>query len=207
MWIAASAFVLLSSCTKVENLAASFIPTGHQAYDASELKSGTYRLDPEHASLQLSFDHMGFSTTVVRFDAFDATLHFDKDSPHTSSLEVSIELASINTNVPEFDDLLLGDEFFDVGEFPTATFTSSDVYYIDETTGEVPGILNLHGVEQPVVLDVAFRGGAKNWVTGDFTLGFEATTTVQRSLFGLNKLLPLTGEDVTIQVHAEFRRE
>ena len=206
-WPAAALFLVLASCTRLENVAAGFIPTGHQDFDAAELKSGTYRLDPRHASLQFSFDHMGFSTAVVRFDAFDATLVFDNESPHMSALEVTVDLASVNTNDAEFDELLKSRDFFDVGQFPAATFTASEVYFIDQTTGEVPGILNLHGVEQPVVLNVTFRGGAKNWISGDYTLGFEATASVQRSAFGLNRLLPLTGDDVTITIHAEFNLE
>lgn len=211
-WIFVGLFLVLASCTRVENLAASFIPTGHQNYDASELKSGFYQLDPEHSSLHISFDHMGFSTTVARFDRFGGGLTFDKDSPHTSKLEITINLASINTNNPAFDNILKGTDYFDTDQFPEAVFTADEVFFIDGTTGdgttgEVPGALTLNGVTQPVVLNVTFRGGAKNWISGDYTLGFEATTTVQRSAFGLKKLLPLTGDNVTIDIHAEFKKE
>ena len=64
----AALFLLLASYTQATNLAASFVPTQHQKYDAAELKSGTYVLDIRHSSLHMSFDHMGFSRAVARFD-------------------------------------------------------------------------------------------------------------------------------------------
>ena len=92
----AGLFLLLGSCTTATNLAASFIPAFNQEIDTSELKSGTYQLDPRHSSLHMSFDHMGFSRTVGRFDAFEATLVFDKENPGTAQLTVTIDAASIN---------------------------------------------------------------------------------------------------------------
>lgn len=207
LWVLVSVLIVLAGCTKVENAAASLIPTSHQNYDASDLKSGHYQLDPEHASLHISFNHMGFSTTVARFDAFDATLQFDAVSPHTVKLEAVIDMASINTGNPEFDDILKGKDYFDIARFPRASFTSDEVYFASETTAEVPGTLTLHGVSQPVILNVTFQGAGKNWISGAYTIGFEAKTIVQRSAFGLKKLLPLTGEDVKITIHAEFKRE
>ena len=101
-------FLLLAGCTQATNLAASFVPTHHQNYDAAELKSGTYVLDIRHSSLHMSFDHMGFSTTVGRFDTFEATLEFDKENPGDTRLSVRIDPASVNTNYGELDDLLVG---------------------------------------------------------------------------------------------------
>lgn len=200
-------FLLLASCTQATNLAASFVPTQHQKYDAAELKSGTYVLDIRHSSLHMSFDHMGFSTTVARFDAFDATLEFDKDNPGSAFLSVRIDPSSVNTNYGELDGLLTGEDFFDAEKYPEITFVSDQVYFLGDREGQVPGRLTIHGQTREVVLDISFYGGAKNWISGDYTLGFAATTTINRSDFNLSRLLPLTGDEVRIEINAEFRRE
>ena len=201
----AGLFLLLGSCTQATNLAASFIPAFNQEIDTSELKSGTYQLDPRHSSLHMSFDHMGFSRTVGRFDAFEATLVFDKENPGAAQLTVTIDAASINTNYGELDELLTGKDFFDVEKYPEITYTSDVVYFGSDTEGQVPGTLTVHGEAGEVVLEVSFYGGAKNWITGDYTLGFAATGSFNRSDFGVKRLLPLTGDEVRFEIQAEFQ--
>ncbi|MEE8258536.1 MAG: YceI family protein [Sphingomonadales bacterium] len=203
----AGLFLLLGSCTTATNLAASFIPAFNQEIDTSELKSGTYQLDPRHSALHMSFDHMGFSRTVGRFDSFEATLVFDKENPGTAQLTVTIDAASINTNYGELDELLTGKDFFDVEKYPEFTFTSDVVYFRNNSEGQVPGTLVVHGEAREVVLDITFNGGAKNWISGDYTLGFAASATFNRSDFGVKRLLPLTGDEVRIEIQAEFQRK
>jgi len=198
------ALAALGSCNTLKNTAARFLPTGNQTFDASGLRSGTYRLDPQHASLLFTFNHMGFSTVVVSVDSFDATLVFDNAHPEAAALAVTLDPASLDTNDAEFDQTLKGKNYFDVANYPEASFASSEVHFTGDQAGEVPGTLTVHGVSQPVVLRVAFNGGAKNWVTGDYRLGFAAKTTINRSDFGLKNLLALTGDEVEVSINAEL---
>ncbi|MEE8294264.1 MAG: YceI family protein [Sphingomonadales bacterium] len=195
----------LTGCNSAKNLAANFIPTGKPGVELQDIKSGTYQLDPEHSYLSFSFVHMGFSKTRARFDKVEATLKFDNENPGQTSLIVTLDPASINTNVAEFDELLKSKDFFDVENFPTASFTSSEVYFTSATSAEIPGTLTVHGVSAPAVFYVTLFGAGKNWVSGKYTLGFSGTATVNRSAFGLKNLLALTGDSVTIEFDAEFR--
>lgn len=197
----------LPGCTQVQNLGASFVPKGSADIAPGEIKSGTYQLDPEHASVMVSFNHMNFSRTRARFDSVSATLEYDSANPAAARLSVTIDPASINTNVAEFDSLLKSDEFFDVETYPEATFVSENVNFTGAGTAEVPGALTLHGVSAPVTLQVALTGAGNNWISGKYTLGFSAAATVDRTVFGLDNLLALTGPEVYLEIDAEFRRE
>lgn len=197
----------LAGCNAAKNLAANFVPTGKQDVELQDIKPGTYTLDPEHAHLSFSFIHMGFSRTRVRFDEFEATLGFDNQNPGQASLSVNLNPASINTNIADFDALLKSDDFFDVEAFPEITFQSTKAFFTSDTTAEIPGTLTLHGVSAPVVFYVTLAGAGKNWVSGNYTLGFSGTAEVNRSAFGLKNLLALTGDKVTIEIEAEFNLE
>jgi polyisoprenoid-binding protein YceI len=172
----------------------------------AELPAGAYRLDPEHATLLLKIDHLGFSQLVGRFDRFDATLDFEPDNPEASSLTAEIDPASIDFDLPQFEDDLRGPDWFDVARFPEARFASREVVATGENTGRITGDLTVHGVTQPVILEVVFNGGGNSLVTGRYTLGFAAMGTVSRSAFGLGAYAPAVGDAVVLEIHAEFQR-
>jgi polyisoprenoid-binding protein YceI len=172
----------------------------------SELPAGAYRLDPEHASLLIKIDHLGFSTLVGRFDRFEASLDFDPGNPASSRLSAEIDPASIDFNLPMFEEQLRGSDWFEVARFPDARFISREVVVTGEKTGRVTGDLSLHGVTQPVTLDVTFNGAGDSLVTGHYTLGFGATGTLTRSAFGLGAYAPAVGDEVALEIHAEFQR-
>jgi polyisoprenoid-binding protein YceI len=170
------------------------------------LPAGAYRVDPEHASVLVKIDHLGFSQLVGRFDRFDATLDFDSDNPAASRLDAEIDPASIDFNLPKFEDDLRGADWFDVARYPEARFTSREIEATGENTGRVTGDLTLHGVTQPVTLDVTFNGAGDSLVTGRYTLGFAAAGTLSRSAFGLGAYAPAVGDEVSLEIHAEFQR-
>jgi polyisoprenoid-binding protein YceI len=172
----------------------------------AELPAGTYRLDPEHATLLFKLDHLGFSQLVGRFDRFDATLDFDPETPAASRLSATIDPASIDLNLPKFEKELRGPDWFDVERFPEAQFDSRDVVVTGEDTGRITGDLTLHGVTRPITLAATFNGGGDSLLTGRYTLGFAATGVLSRSDFGLGAYAPAVGDAVTLEIHAEFQR-
>jgi polyisoprenoid-binding protein YceI len=177
-----------------------------EAPPASELPAGSYRLDPEHAALLLKIDHLGFSQLVGRFDRFDATLDFDPEHPDAAKLVATIDPASIDFDLPKFEEELRGPDWFDVARFPEARFESRAIEITGERSGRITGDLSLHGITQPVTLDVTFNGAGDSLVTGRYTLGFAATGTLSRSAFNLGAYGPAVGDEVTIEIHAEFQR-
>ena len=171
-----------------------------------ELPPGSYRLDPEHASLLFKLDHLGFSQLVGRFDRFDATLDFDPADPTAAHLTVLVETASIDFDLPAFEEQLRGPEWFDAARFPQARFESRAIELTGADTGRVEGELTLHGATAPVTLEVTFNGAGDSLLTGRYTLGFAASATLLRSDFGLGAYAPAVGDAVTLEIHAELQR-
>jgi polyisoprenoid-binding protein YceI len=182
------------------------VPHHHQTTAPSALPEGAYRLDPEHATILFKVDHLGFSRLVGRFDRFDATLDFDPQRPEAATLVAVIDVASIDLGLPVFEEELRGPGWLDVERFPEARFASRSIAITGEDTGIVTGDLTLHGVSAPVTLAVTFNGGGSNLLTGAYTLGFEAHGTVLRSSFGLGAFAPAIGDEVLLEIHAEFLR-
>jgi polyisoprenoid-binding protein YceI len=182
------------------------LPSHNQTFEPAKLPAGAYRLDPEHASLLVKLDHFGFSELVGRFDRFEGSLDFDPERPAAAHLTVLIDPASIDFNLPKFEQDLRGPDWFDVARFPQARFESRTIAVTGDKTGRVTGDLTLHGVTAPVTLEVTFNGGADSLLTGRYTLGFAASGTLSRSTFGLGAYAPAVGDQVTLEIHAEFQR-
>lgn len=184
----------------------SLLPANNQTTDAAELEAGAYKLDPEHSTILFKVSHLGFSTYVGRFNTAEGALRFDPEAPAESQLDVTINTASADTPSTELDDVLRGRDWFDTERFPTARFESTAITVSGDNTGTVTGNLTLRGVTKPVTLAVTFRGGAYNLLTGAFTLGFEASGALKRTEFGMGSLVPAIGNEVTLEIHAEFQR-
>jgi len=175
--------------------------------DVTELRGGGYVLDPDHASLVFKINHLGFSTFIGSFDDFDASLDFDPENIENSSLEVIVNMASLDVNLPEFEEELKGSNWFDVERFPQAVYrTTSFVEARDENTFVFAGDLTLHGVTAPVNLIVDFNGGGRNVLTRSYTMGFEATATFLRSDFGVDRFTNFgVGDEINLDVNVEFQ--
>jgi polyisoprenoid-binding protein YceI len=182
------------------------LPAHNQTLELGQLPGGAYRIDPEHASLLFKVDHFGFSQLVGRFDRFDASLDFDPAKPEAAHLTAVVEVASIDLNLPKFEQGLRGPDWFDVQRYPEARFESRAIEITGKRTGRVSGDLTLHGVIAPITVEVTFNGGADSLLTGRYTLGFAASGTISRSAFGLGAYAPAVGDDVTLEINAEFQR-
>ena len=166
--------------------------------------SGTYTLDPSHANILFGVSHLGFSHYYGRFDKIDGTLKFDAKAPENSTLTVTTDVASIDTNNQKLEGELKSAQWFDATKFPTATFTSTKVEKLSPTTGKLYGNLTLHGVTKPVVLDVTFNGAGTNPIVAIQQLGFSAKGTIKRSDFGITQYIPMVGDEVALTIEAEF---
>lgn len=184
----------------------SLLPDGEQTLEPSELEGGAYRLDPDHATLLFKVSHLGFSKYVGRFNDFDAMLDFDPAAPQESRLSVVVRVASLDVGDPDFAAELAGPVWFDAARFPEATFESTSIDVSGEATGQVRGDFTLHGVTRPLTLEVQFNGGAYSILTNRYTLGFEAHGSFARSEHGIDRLLPAIGDEVELEIHAEFMR-
>lgn len=165
----------------------------------------TLILDSQHTYVLWRIKHFGFSTQVGKWYV-SGTLTLDKDNPQNSKVNATVQLANMITGIDELDKHLKSELFFDVKQFPTATFVSDKVDVIDKTTAKVHGILTLHGMTKPVTLNVTFNQSGMNPITDQMTYGFSANTTVKRSDFGINALPSALGDEVNIDIEAEAYR-
>jgi polyisoprenoid-binding protein YceI len=170
---------------------------------------GDWKVDVSHTEVGFSVRHLGLAKVRGRFTAFDGTVHV-ADVPEDSSVEVTIEAASIDSRDAGRDGHLRGADFFDVENHPTLTFHSTGV----RSSGSdwlVDGELTIKDVTRPVVLEASFEGiGADPW--GGSRAAFSAVTEIDREDWGLtwNAALEgggfLVGKKVKIELEVELVR-
>ncbi|AMP92632.1 YceI family protein [Legionella pneumophila] len=162
----------------------------------------TLTLDNQHTYVLWKVKHLGFSTQAGKWYA-NGQLVLDKDNPQQSKVNVTIKIDDIVTGIPELDKHLKGKLFFDTKQFPSATFVSDKVEVTGKNKAKVYGMLTLHGVTKPIILDVVFNKAGINLLNDRETAGFSATTSLKRSDYGIKALIPEVGDDVEIEIEAE----
>lgn len=180
--IAASAFALFAS--------------------GSAFAADAYKIDPNHSSVTFQYTHFGFSHPTGKFMNAVGTVNLDKADPSKSSVEVSFDVAGVNTGVPALDAHLKTPDFFDAAKFPTATFKSTKVVVTGKDTAKVTGDLTIHGVTKPVTLDVKLNKLDLNMMKKE-DAGFTATATIKRSDFGMGNYVPAVSDQVDLYIEAE----
>jgi polyisoprenoid-binding protein YceI len=166
----------------------------------------TFILDPLHSYVLWHASHFDFSHPSGKW-MVNGTVTLDKDHPQASKVDVSIKLADLITGIPELDKHLKGELFFNVAKYPLATFVSDKVTDVNNNSARVEGMLTLHGVSKPVTLDVKMNKLGVSPITDKMTAGFTASTTIKRSDFGINTLLPGVGDEVKIEIEAEAMKK
>jgi polyisoprenoid-binding protein YceI len=173
----------------------------------SAFAADTYVFDKAHSTIGFQIRHL-FSNVPGKFDDFTGKIQFDEANPEQSSVEVNIKTASIDTGVKMRDDDLRSPNFFDAAKYPETTFKSKSVKATDRSNFEVTGDLTMHGVTKEVVLKVELIGKGAGMKEGSVLSGWDATTALKRSDFGLawNKAIEgtqIVGDDVKIELHIE----
>lgn len=170
----------------------------------------TWELDPSHSSIGFSVRHMMATTVKGQFEKVRGTVELDEKDITKSTVEVTIEVASINTNDAKRDGHLKSPDFFDVAKFPTATFKSTKVQKAGKNKLKVTGDLTLHGITKPVVLDVEGPTPPLQTPFGTTVRGVHATGKIDRKDFQItwNKTLDsgglLVGNEVSLDLNAEL---
>ena len=172
--------------------------------DLQQTPSGVYTLDPSHANVIWKISHMGFSYLAGRFDTIAGTLTLDSAKPENSKLTAEVNTASLNTHVSALDAKLVQEEFFNAKKFPKITFTAKRITLTGGNKGIIEGEVTLRGVTKPLSLDATLVGAGVNPYFNVPTLGFSALATLKRSDFGMNAYIPDVGDEVQLQIDAEF---
>ncbi len=172
--------------------------------------TSTWQIDPNHSAAQFAVRHLGLSTVRGAFTKVSGTIQFDDKDVSKSSVEVTIDAASVDTRVPDRDKDLRGDHFFDVEKYPTLTFKSTKVEQIEVAKLKVTGDLTIHGVTKQVVLDVEGPTAAVKDPWGNQRAAANASTKINRQDFGVKWNAKMdnggwvVGDDVAITIDVEM---
>jgi polyisoprenoid-binding protein YceI len=169
-------------------------------------ESNTWEIDPNHTASQFSIRHLGISTVRGLFEKTSGTVTYDPADPSKTTIDVSIDAATVNTRVERRDNDLRSPNFFDVAKYPTITFKSKRTEAAGSGKLKITGDLTIHGVTKEVVLDVESPTEPINDPMGGFRIGTSATTSINRKDFGVNGAPMMAGEQVQITLDVELKR-
>ncbi|MGQ7274279.1 YceI family protein [Marinobacter sp. V034] len=176
---------------------------------AADEASGTYAFDKKgnHQFVMFKISHLGYSWLYGRFNEFDGQFKYDAENPGNSSVEVSIDTESVDTNHAERDKHIRSDDFLATGEFPEATFKSKRIVMDDDgDEADIIGDLTLHGVTKEITLEAEMIGHGKDpW--GGYRMGFEAETELRLADFGIDKDLGPSSKTLEMIISIEGVRQ
>src|SRR5438105_5781389 len=156
------------------------------AYGA--VSAQNWSLDKAHAKLGFATTHLMVSEVEGNFKSFDAKLTSSKDDFTDAVIELTAEVASINTDNEGRDKHLKSPDFFDAEKFTTLTFKSKSLTKVEGKKYKLAGDLTLHGVTKPVVLDVIFNGTITHPFNKKLVAGFKVTGTIKRTDFNIGTI-------------------
>lgn len=166
----------------------------------------SYTVDPRHTFPSFEISHLGFSIQRGRFDQTSGKISFDPESG-TGSINITIETASISTGLAELEKHLRGEDFLDVGRYPKMTFVSDKLTFNKDQLVAADGVMTLHGISKPVHLVIDHFYCGMNLIAMKNTCGANATTTIKRSDFGVDKYVPKVGDEVTVAIQVEATKD
>jgi polyisoprenoid-binding protein YceI len=162
---------------------------------AAGLVAGTWTIDPAHSDVSFSVRHLMVSKVRGSFTKFEGALQVPENALD-STVEVTIDMSSIDTRDPNRDAHLRSPDFFETVSYPTMTYRSTAIRP-DGGDFAIDGELTLHGVTKPVTLKVEYNGVSGDpW--GGTRVGFSAETEISRSDFGVDIAMPLDGGGVVV---------
>ncbi|MAT97577.1 MAG: polyisoprenoid-binding protein [Anaerolineaceae bacterium] len=172
----------------------------------------SWQIDSSHSHINFTARHMMISKVRGSFENFSGTVNFDEENPTNTTVNVEVDLTSINTRDEQRDGHLKSPDFFDVENYPTMKFVSTRVEQINENNGRLYGQLTIKDITKEVVLDVEYAGIAKSpW--GTVSAGFSATGSLNRKEWGLNwnQALEtggvLVGDKINMEIELELVKQ
>jgi polyisoprenoid-binding protein YceI len=169
-----------------------------------------WKIDPNHSAAQFSVRHMMISTVRGQFQKMTGTAEYDPAAPAKSSVDITIDAASVDTRQEMRDKDLKSNNFFDVEKYPTLTFKSKRVVAAGPGKLKLIGDLTIHGTTKEVTFDVDGPTAPIKDKSGTLHAGASATTTINRKDFGLlyNRALEtggvMVGDDVNLTIDIEM---
>ena len=168
-----------------------------------------YDIDASHSGVVFGWNHFGFSNPTARFDQIEGSVLLDQADLTKSSISVTLPLASLDTGVAKLDETLKSPDFFDATRYPTITFKSTKVEKTGENSLKIIGDLTVHGVTKPVTLDAKVNKIGIFEIPGVVkaqTAGFDATTVIKRSDFGVARYVPAVSDEIPVRITLDAKQ-
>jgi len=170
--------------------------------DPAKVAAGNYKIDPSHTSVVGRVLHCKLSYYTFRFDKVDGSYVYDPAKPEATKVEVTIDPASIDSNLPMFDRRLKGPDFLDAEKYNTIKFVATEIKRSDMTHGAMTGSLSFHGVTKPITLAVTFNGGGP--AGRRIGMGYSATALLKMPDYGMDIGPHNIGDTVSLAIETEF---
>lgn len=190
--------------TITKTLAASAILLSSAFAATTSFAADKYEFDASHSQIVFSYNHLGFSTTYGMFSGFDGTAMLDMDDITKSSVQLEIKTADMITGWESRTGHFSSPDFFNVAEFPVATFVSTSIEKTGDKTAKITGDLTILDQTKSVVLDATLNKTGKHPRSQKDWAGFDATTTLLRSDFNLGKFAPHVSDEVKLNISVEM---
>jgi polyisoprenoid-binding protein YceI len=162
----------------------------------------TFALDANHTYPRFSYNHLGFSTQLSRFNKTTGKVVLDK-AAKTASVDIVIDTKSVDTGSTLFNEHIQAEDFLDTAKYPTATFKSTKVTFNGDKPATIEGDLTLKGVTKKVTLTVTSFLAMPHPMQKKDAIGANAHTTVKRTDFNMGKYAPNVGDEVRIDIALE----
>ncbi len=144
-----------------------------------------WTIDSDHSCASFAIRHMALAHVRGQFNQMKGSIRFDPANRGETSVEVEIDVASVNTGIRKRDEHLKTEDFFDQPKYPTIGFKSTRVDFLDDRRCRVSGSLTIHGTTRPVTFEGEYAGPRRNPYGNETTIGFSGSTTVNREEFGI----------------------
>jgi polyisoprenoid-binding protein YceI len=167
----------------------------------------TWHLDPNHSAAQFSVRHMGISTVRGTFTKVGGDIIYYASDPTKSSIDVTIDAASVDTRVEMRDNDLRSPNYLEIAKYPAITFKSTHIAAPRAGKLAVTGNLTIHGVTKEVVLDVDGPSAPITDKKGNLHMGASASTKINRQDFGVGGSSPAIGNELAILIDVEMIKE
>lgn len=186
----------------VAALTALVLCSGASAFAAPE----TYVLDSRHSFPVFQVNHLGLSLQWGRFKKASGRITIDREA-RTGSVDLSIDTATIDMGLDKWDEVMRGEDYFNVEQFPTLTFRSGRVLFDGDKVSGAEGELTLLGVTRPVTVSLTGFNCITHPINKKNVCGGMATALIRRSEFGMTKGIPGTADEVRLNMAVEAFRE
>ncbi len=180
------------------------LATGASAADLSAVPSGAYTADNTHTYIRLQYNHLGLSNPSLGFEKYDLSMNLDNANPANTTVNLSIDLNSVQTGSEIWHDHITGEKWFDVANNPTAKFESTGVTANADGTYDLAGDLTIKGMTKPVVMKVTVNAAMMHPMAKKPVVGISAVGGIKRSDWGLGANAPFVSDEVKLSVESEL---